>query len=142
MSTSANFGGGLTDLRYEWSRCFCKKRAKIKIVESNKPSKGRLYYICEDQSCSFWAWCNPLRRDGMGNECTSKSPETRLDESSGFSPRVNSNEGMLAVNNGDILLGLHAKLSTVEGTVGMLKVIMILSLIICCLSLVIAAYRK
>ncbi|CAL5355804.1 unnamed protein product [Camellia sinensis] len=37
------------------------EKTAIRIVESEKPSKGRLYYVCEHvglEGCDFWAWCN------------------------------------------------------------------------------------
>lgn len=33
----------------------------LKIVDSDKPTKGMLYYACEQKPpCGDWAWCNPV----------------------------------------------------------------------------------
>ncbi|KAI7982071.1 hypothetical protein LOK49_LG15G00669 [Camellia lanceoleosa] len=49
MSFSSNYysSGENFDLRYEALKCDCGLRAAIRVTESDKPSKGRLYFICE-----------------------------------------------------------------------------------------------
>lgn len=61
MSSSSNYysSGESFDLRYEALKCDCGLRAAIKVTESEKPSKGRLYFICEKRNCQFWRWCTP-----------------------------------------------------------------------------------
>ncbi|KAL7263745.1 hypothetical protein ACSBR1_001825 [Camellia fascicularis] len=61
MSSSSNYysSGESFDLRYEASKCDCGQRAAIRVIESDKPSKGRLYFICEKRNCQFWRWCTP-----------------------------------------------------------------------------------
>ncbi|GMP50214.1 hypothetical protein CsSME_00016927 [Camellia sinensis var. sinensis] len=48
-------------LRFMSKICRCGKKTAIRIVEFEKPSKGRLYYVCEKtglEGRDFWAWCN------------------------------------------------------------------------------------
>ncbi|KAI7998432.1 hypothetical protein LOK49_LG10G01958 [Camellia lanceoleosa] len=62
MSSSSSKGTGEGQmLRFINKKCRCGKKIAIRIVESEKPSKGRLYYVCEITSlggCDLWAWCN------------------------------------------------------------------------------------
>ena len=54
------FGGHeMLDLRFVETQCFCRKKAAIRIVETEKPTKGRLYFNCEKGGCRFFAWCYP-----------------------------------------------------------------------------------
>ncbi|KAI7980570.1 L10-interacting MYB domain-containing protein [Camellia lanceoleosa] len=59
MSSSSNYYSSdeSFDMRYEALKCDCGLRAAIRVTESNKPSKGRLYFICEKRNCQFWRWC-------------------------------------------------------------------------------------
>ncbi|KAL7182025.1 hypothetical protein ACSBR1_040859 [Camellia fascicularis] len=59
MSFSSNYSGSVEtfDLRFEALKCNCGLRAAIRVTESDKPSKGRLYFICEKRNCQFWGWC-------------------------------------------------------------------------------------
>ncbi|KAI8018618.1 hypothetical protein LOK49_LG04G00304 [Camellia lanceoleosa] len=60
MSSSSIGGGEGQILRFMRKKCRCGRKATIRIVESEKPSKGRLYYFCENAGlggCDFWAWC-------------------------------------------------------------------------------------
>ncbi|GMP68900.1 hypothetical protein CsSME_00028353 [Camellia sinensis var. sinensis] len=63
-SSSSSMGSGEAQiLRFISKKCHCGKKASIRVVESENPSKGRLYYVCEKASfggCDFWAWCNPV----------------------------------------------------------------------------------
>ena len=61
MSSSSNYSSGAEtlDLRYEALKCECGVRAAIRVIESDMPSKGRLYVICEKKNCQFWRWCTP-----------------------------------------------------------------------------------
>ena len=56
-------GNGGRGLRYQYKVCNCRRKAKLKIVESEKPSKGLLYFVCEKDECGFFSWCNPIYRD-------------------------------------------------------------------------------
>ena len=49
------------DLRYgNTPCCYCKKKATIKVVESeSKMSKGKLYYSCSLWRCNFFGWLKP-----------------------------------------------------------------------------------
>ena len=70
MSSSSSRGdSGARNLRYQYKLCDCRRKAKVKIVESEKPSKGMLYFVCERDECRFFSWCNPIYRDetGRGN---------------------------------------------------------------------------
>ncbi|KAI7989913.1 L10-interacting MYB domain-containing protein [Camellia lanceoleosa] len=61
MSSSSNYysNGESFDLRYEPLKCDCGLRAAIRVTESDKPSKGRLYFVCEKRNCQFWRRCTP-----------------------------------------------------------------------------------
>ncbi|KAF5955950.1 hypothetical protein HYC85_008806 [Camellia sinensis] len=61
MSSSSYYysSGESLNLRYEALKCDCGLRAAIRVTESDKPSKGRLYFICEKRNCQFWRWCTP-----------------------------------------------------------------------------------
>ncbi|THF96582.1 hypothetical protein TEA_015583 [Camellia sinensis var. sinensis] len=61
MSSSSNYAcnAETLDLRYEALKCECGVRAAIRVTESEKPSKGRLYVNCEKRNCQFWRWCTP-----------------------------------------------------------------------------------
>ncbi|CAL5340678.1 unnamed protein product [Camellia sinensis] len=63
--SSSNIGGGEEQmLRFMSKKCCCVRKAVMRIVESEKPSKGRLYYICENAGlggCDFWAWRKSVR---------------------------------------------------------------------------------
>ncbi|GMP36497.1 hypothetical protein CsSME_00008608 [Camellia sinensis var. sinensis] len=61
MSSSSIGGEEGQMLRFMSKKCRCGRKAAIRIVEFEKPSKGRLYYVYENASlggCDFWAWCN------------------------------------------------------------------------------------
>ncbi|KAI7982220.1 hypothetical protein LOK49_LG15G02160 [Camellia lanceoleosa] len=63
MSSSSMDSGERQMLRVINKKCRCGKKAAIRIVEFEKPSKGKLYYMCEKAclgGCDFWAWCNPV----------------------------------------------------------------------------------
>ncbi|GMP23886.1 hypothetical protein CsSME_00001333 [Camellia sinensis var. sinensis] len=63
MSSSSMGGGEGQMLRFTSKKCHCRKKTTIRIVESEKPSKGRLYYVCKNaglEGCDLWAWCNPV----------------------------------------------------------------------------------
>ncbi|GMP74195.1 hypothetical protein CsSME_00031677 [Camellia sinensis var. sinensis] len=63
MSSSSIGGEEGQMLRFMNKKCHCGKKAAIRIVKSEKPSKGRLYYVCEKAGlggCDFWVWCNPI----------------------------------------------------------------------------------
>ena len=62
-SSSYRSGNGSRDLRYQYRLCDCGRKSKIKIVESEKPTKGMLYFVCERDECGFWSWCNPTSRE-------------------------------------------------------------------------------
>ncbi|KAL3498861.1 hypothetical protein ACH5RR_041593 [Cinchona calisaya] len=51
------------DVRYQYKFCECNRKAAVKIVESDKPSKGLLYFVCERRKYKFWSWCTPLMVD-------------------------------------------------------------------------------
>ncbi|KAL7175213.1 hypothetical protein ACSBR2_028925 [Camellia fascicularis] len=61
MSSSSNYysSGKSFDLRYKALKCDCGLRAAIRFTEFDKPSKRRLYFICEKRNCQFWRWCTP-----------------------------------------------------------------------------------
>ena len=61
-------GNGARDLRYQYKMCNCRRKAKLKIVESEKPSKGMLYFVCEKDECRFFSWCIPIYRDEPDRE--------------------------------------------------------------------------
>ncbi|KAI8560201.1 hypothetical protein RHMOL_Rhmol04G0237500 [Rhododendron molle] len=89
-STTNSKGCDALDLRYVQKKCRCGKRAAIRVVESEKPSKGKLYYVCdsEPRGCDTWAWCKPVRIIHVEDEKVEESPmveeRPRVEES----PRV------------------------------------------------------
>ncbi|KAH7841915.1 hypothetical protein Vadar_027715 [Vaccinium darrowii] len=62
MSSSSNTAQKQTlDLRFVPAYCRCRRKMALKIVDSDKPTKGMLYYACEQKPpCGDWAWCNPV----------------------------------------------------------------------------------
>ncbi|KAH7845192.1 hypothetical protein Vadar_032098 [Vaccinium darrowii] len=64
-SSSAMSGGGgdALDLRYVSKKCLYGKRAAIRVMESDKPSKGKLYFACESApwGYDFWTWCKHVK---------------------------------------------------------------------------------
>ncbi|GMP44464.1 hypothetical protein CsSME_00013384 [Camellia sinensis var. sinensis] len=91
MSSSSISGGEGQMLRFMSKKCRCGKKVAIRIMESEKPSKGRLYYVCEKAGlggCDFWAWCNPVGyaptygRDEIDDE------KPRVEESVHFNGRL------------------------------------------------------
>lgn len=57
MSSSSNYSSSVETLRYEALKCDCGLRVVIRVTESDKPSKARLYFICEKKNCQFWRRC-------------------------------------------------------------------------------------
>ncbi|KAF7126720.1 hypothetical protein RHSIM_Rhsim11G0080700 [Rhododendron simsii] len=49
-STTSSKGCDTLDLRYVPKKCRCGKRSAIRVVESEKPSKGKLYYTSDGGS--------------------------------------------------------------------------------------------
>ena len=96
MSSSSNFGGGSTELRYQYRYCHCGKRAGLKIVESQKPTKGLLYFVCEGKTCAFFAWCHPIGRNHeqvQANYCPPSPNRQAISRESSFdSPGTVQNE--------------------------------------------------
>ncbi|KAG5540311.1 hypothetical protein RHGRI_020520 [Rhododendron griersonianum] len=90
LSTTSSKGCDALDLRYVPKKCPCGKRAAIQVVESEKSSKGKLYYVydSEPRGCDTWAWCKPVRIINVGDEKVKESPmveeRLRVEES----PRV------------------------------------------------------
>ncbi|KAG5544093.1 hypothetical protein RHGRI_016739 [Rhododendron griersonianum] len=71
-SHSSKTGGDSVDVRYAYRLCNCGRKADLKIVDSKKPSKGQLYWVCEKRphGCEFWAWCKPIWIKCLGREQT------------------------------------------------------------------------
>ncbi|GMP40149.1 hypothetical protein CsSME_00010709 [Camellia sinensis var. sinensis] len=91
MSSSSMGSGEGQMFRFISKKCRRGKKTAIRIVEFEKPSKGRLYYVCEKtglQGCDFWAWCNlvgftlPYGRDEIDDE------KPRVEEGVHFSGRL------------------------------------------------------
>ena len=62
-SRPTSAGNRVRGLQYQYKMCNCRRKAKVKIVESENPSKGMLYFVCEKDECGFFSWCNPIYRD-------------------------------------------------------------------------------
>ncbi|CAL5406980.1 unnamed protein product [Camellia sinensis] len=91
MSSSSIGGGERQLLRFMSKKCRCGRKATIRIVESEKPSKGRLYYVCENaglEGCDFWAWYNSVGYAPIygRNEIDDEKP--RVEEGVRFNGRV------------------------------------------------------
>ncbi|GMP99683.1 hypothetical protein CsSME_00047063 [Camellia sinensis var. sinensis] len=91
MSSSSIGGEEGQMLRFMTKKCRCGRKAAIRIVKFVKPSKGRLYYVCENAGlggCDFWAWCNlveyaPIyRREEIDDE------KPRVEEGVQFNERL------------------------------------------------------
>ncbi|CAL5420134.1 unnamed protein product [Camellia sinensis] len=64
----------------------------IRIVESLKPSKGRLYYMCDLAGlggCDLWAWCNPVGfASSYGRDEILPDEKSRVEEGVHFNGRL------------------------------------------------------
>ncbi|KAI8526602.1 hypothetical protein RHMOL_Rhmol02G0040200 [Rhododendron molle] len=71
-SHSSKTGGESVDVRYAYRSCNCGRKADLRIVDSEKASKGQLYWVCEKRphGCEFWAWCKPISFKCLGREQT------------------------------------------------------------------------
>ena len=50
------------DLRFSYALCYYKKTAALCIFTGQgKPSRGKLYFVCERKEYSFFKWCEPNR---------------------------------------------------------------------------------
>ncbi|CAL5398662.1 unnamed protein product [Camellia sinensis] len=82
--SSSNIGGGEEQMLRFMSKKCCERKAVIRIVESEKPSKGRLYYICENAGlggCDFWAWRKPVRYAPIYERDENDDEKPRFEES-------------------------------------------------------------
>ena len=116
--SSSTVGGGRDvgeeefDLRYSYKPCFCEKKAVVKIVESNKPSKGRLYYNCKKRSCRFFAWCHPI------------SIVPLIAQPEGYGTRYRNTETNVELNK------LAARVKSIEDTLKCMKKMMAVVVVI------------
>ncbi|KAI8024406.1 hypothetical protein LOK49_LG03G02200 [Camellia lanceoleosa] len=91
MSSSSIGGGEGKMLRFMSKKCRCGRKAAFRIVESEKPSKGRLYYVCENTGlggCDFWAWCNPVEYAPIYGRDEIDDQKPRVEEGVQFSERL------------------------------------------------------
>ncbi|KAI8024712.1 hypothetical protein LOK49_LG02G03470 [Camellia lanceoleosa] len=91
MSSSSIRGGEGQMLRFMSKKCHYERKATIRIVEFEKPSKGRLYYVCENAGlggCDFWAWCNPVGYAPIYGRDEIDYEKPRLDEGVQFNRRL------------------------------------------------------
>ncbi|KAL3513722.1 hypothetical protein ACH5RR_026439 [Cinchona calisaya] len=63
MSSSNSRGcdegdSGTRDLWYQYKIDNCGKKAIAKIVDSERLTKGMLYFVCQKDECGFFSWCN------------------------------------------------------------------------------------
>ena len=116
MSCSSSAGGSTEDLKYQYFHCSCGRKAVVKIVESDKPSKGKLYFVCATRSCEFFSWCNPTRR--IRQNYTSDLNVTRRDIFSGESSIDSSEVEGLRMDGGLYL----RKMKNIEESLGVMKI--------------------
>ncbi|GMQ02893.1 hypothetical protein CsSME_00048921 [Camellia sinensis var. sinensis] len=91
MSSSSIGGGEGQMLRFISKKCRCGRKIAIRIVESEKPSKGRLYYVCENAglgSCDFWSWCNPVGYATIYGRDEIDDEKPRVEEGVQFNARL------------------------------------------------------
>ena len=135
MSSSSNTGGGSTDLRYQYRYCSCERRAALKIVESQKPTKRLLYFVSETKACTFFAWCRPIGRDDeqiQTNYCpTSPNRQAISRESSFDSP------GRVLHDSTSFSHHMHG----IEHDIRQMKTFMRISVAVALLLLLIAIFR-
>ena len=59
---SGESGSGRFDLRFRYEYCNCKKLASLRIIKSHdKPTRGKLYFVCEKKECTVFKWCSPIK---------------------------------------------------------------------------------
>ncbi|KAL3527874.1 hypothetical protein ACH5RR_012530 [Cinchona calisaya] len=61
MSMSSNGGGRRQDLRFSYVLFDCRRKASLNIVDSDKHTRGMLYFVCERRDCGFWRWFHPIK---------------------------------------------------------------------------------
>ena len=69
------------DIRYESSRCFCGLRASIRVVESGKPTKGKLYFACCNDTCRFFQWCKPMSIHTLPTQTNTRKIDKQWEDS-------------------------------------------------------------
>ncbi|KAL3527598.1 hypothetical protein ACH5RR_012254 [Cinchona calisaya] len=106
MLHSTSSGWGTRDLRYQYQWCHCGKKAMVKIVDSEKPTKAMLYFVCEKKEYNFWAWCIPI------NNVTNETEEV---DQTNFSSCVKNEASD----------GFKRRLKNLEEMIGMMKVLML-----------------
>ncbi|GMP49762.1 hypothetical protein CsSME_00016638 [Camellia sinensis var. sinensis] len=97
MSSSSIEGGEGQMLRFMSKKCRCGRKVAIRIVESKKLSKGRLYYVCENASlrgCDFWAWCNPVGYAPIYGRDKIDDEKPRVEEGVQFNGRLMKMEAL------------------------------------------------
>ncbi|KAL1548020.1 hypothetical protein AAHA92_16309 [Salvia divinorum] len=64
--------GVARDPRFSYVFCNCKKVALLCIVTSQgKPTREKLYFVCERKECCFFKWCEPIDEDKAVSSLTS-----------------------------------------------------------------------
>lgn len=134
---SSSTGNGGKDLRYQYRRCDCGNRALLKIVDSEKASRGLLYFVCENNQCGFFAWCYPIHTERERMQHSSRSYGTTRQtvnrESSMNSPTFETQK----MEDGHY----SAQMQVLEANLNSLKMFMIISIVIAIVSLLIAVMK-
>uniref|UniRef100_A0A5B7BEX0 GRF-type domain-containing protein n=1 Tax=Davidia involucrata TaxID=16924 RepID=A0A5B7BEX0_DAVIN len=132
MSSSSTDQSSSKGLRYANKSCNCGRKAGVKITQSDgKNNKGRLYYTCETKSCSFFEWCDPStaaveHSSSMTHRLTFGHNENRGSEVAGDISEIKSE-----------LRGIYSRLQMLELGHGMLKVLVIASLVMATFALLV-----
>ena len=100
----------------------------MKIVDSDKPTKGKLYFVCETRDCSFWSWCHPVNQavEMQGEMHNRRSKNSAQSVSCGLT----SNARKMGDSNDDSGAAVTTKLEKLDEILQMLtRVIFVLSVL-------------
>ena len=64
-------------MKYRSKICYCGSKATIKVTESEKKNRGKLYYLCPNGKCGFWEWCKPVN-SSIGGELMMEDTQTTV----------------------------------------------------------------
>lgn len=135
MSSSSNVGDGSSELRYQYCSCKCGNRAALKIVDSQKPTKGLLYFVCERNVCGFFAWCHPMGRE-LEQVQTNYFPTSHNRQAYSRESSIN-NPGRVLHETNSLLHPMHR----IEHDIRQMRTFITISLVVAILSLLISIFR-
>lgn len=127
-------------LRFQYKYCYCKQKAEVKIVDSDKPSKGKLYFVCQRRECGFWAWCVPLKQ-------VAKMPPQDMEMCPAESSFESMDNGTTAIRQKieDVRMGYcgatSKRLEKLEKILHYLTLILCFSSVLACLAIIISCLK-